>query len=488
MQKKAILGKFFNTSLVLIFLFGVFLRIKTFLYNRSFWCDEAALALNITDRGFLELLKPLDYIQCAPYLFSVLSKVMINLFGIKELVFRTLPLLFGILSIFAFYFLSKRILNKKWSILAANLLFAINFEIVYYSQEFKQYSLEMLVAILSVLYFSSIDVKNITYKKCVFTGLLFFVFFLVSMPTPLILGAYILYLIYRNKKESLRQVFYILVPFCLLALPYYLFYLIPSKEEMLIFCSYLWDVGYIVPKLDSIKTFVLNLLNFTFFSCKNYILLIMFITFGAFLTYKDKKKVGGIMLLILLAAFLAAVLYMYPIYHRLGLYLVPFLILLAIKPLDTCSVKEFKSAIYTAVLVLAFIFCFRTYNISYISEFFNPTVFNRGISREMMDIIKDKISSNDFIVYNSLSESTCIYYQRRFNIENVRHGELSLMLDRGFKNITDGNIWLYFTYWDQDKEYIDKALKLAKDKSSAKILFEKRELGSYILKVDFKPQ
>ena len=62
------------------------------------------------------------------------------------------------------------------------------------------------------------------------------------------------------------------------------------------------------------------------------------------------------------------------------------------------------------------------------------------------------------------------------------------MLDRGFKNITDGNIWLYFTYWDQDKEYIDKALKLAKDKSSAKILFEKRELGSYILKVDFKPQ
>lgn len=488
MQKNVILNRFFNISLVSIFLFGVFLRIKTFLYNRSFWCDEAALALNITDRSFLELLKPLDYIQCAPYLFSVSSKLMINIFGIKELVFRALPLFFGILSIFAFYFLSKQILSKKWSILVANLLFAINFELVYYSQEFKQYSLEMLIAISGVLYLSNIDAKNISYKKCVFTGLLFFVFFLFSMPTPLILGAYILYLIYKNKKNSLKQIFYILVPFCLLALPYYLFYLIPSKEEMLIFCSYLWDAGYIVPKFESLKTFISNLLNFTFFSCKNYILLIAFITLGAFLTYKDKKKTGGIMLLILLAAFLAAVLYMYPIYHRLGLYLVPFFILLAVKPLDVCSIRDYKSIICTIVLLSAFILCFRSYNISYLSEFFRPTVFNRGISREMMDIIKDKISSNDFIVYNSLSESTCIYYQRRFHIENVKHNELSLMLDKGFENITDGKVWFYFTYWDQDGEYIEKALKLARDEKNAKILFEKRELGSYILKVDFRPR
>ncbi len=41
---------------------GIFLRLKVYLFNVSFWGDESALALNILDRGFLDLLKPLNYI------------------------------------------------------------------------------------------------------------------------------------------------------------------------------------------------------------------------------------------------------------------------------------------------------------------------------------------------------------------------------------------------------------------------------------------
>lgn len=46
---------------------GIILRLVQYLYNRSIWLDESFIALNIMNRSFLELLKPLDFGQAAPY-------------------------------------------------------------------------------------------------------------------------------------------------------------------------------------------------------------------------------------------------------------------------------------------------------------------------------------------------------------------------------------------------------------------------------------
>ena len=35
--------------------FGIFVRLVQYLFNRSLWHDEAALALNIVNRSYLEL-------------------------------------------------------------------------------------------------------------------------------------------------------------------------------------------------------------------------------------------------------------------------------------------------------------------------------------------------------------------------------------------------------------------------------------------------
>jgi hypothetical protein len=61
--------KSYKISIYAIFALAVGMSLAQYLYNRSLWCDEAWVALNILNRDFGELLNPLDYIQVAPVLW-----------------------------------------------------------------------------------------------------------------------------------------------------------------------------------------------------------------------------------------------------------------------------------------------------------------------------------------------------------------------------------------------------------------------------------
>ena len=50
----------------IIILIGVALRLGLYLANNSLWLDESFIALNIVNKSFPELLKPLDYKQLLP--------------------------------------------------------------------------------------------------------------------------------------------------------------------------------------------------------------------------------------------------------------------------------------------------------------------------------------------------------------------------------------------------------------------------------------
>ena len=112
---------------------GLALRIKAFVAGRPLWHDECSLALNIFDNNnIFAYFKPLNYTQAAPPLFMIATKIITNIFGINEYTLRFIPLLSGILSIPAFYILSRRFISNIWVILIANLLFAINYQLIYY--------------------------------------------------------------------------------------------------------------------------------------------------------------------------------------------------------------------------------------------------------------------------------------------------------------------------------------------------------------------
>ncbi len=475
---------FYISGIACIICLGIILRAAAYCYDKSFWYDEAALALNVMDRNIFGLfLKPLDYVQCAPFLFMVSSKLLTSVFGAKESIFRLIPYICSILSIFAFYFLSKKTLDKRWSILTANFLFAVNLQLIRYGQDFKQYSVEVFATIIAILYLERINLESISVKKCILTGFVFFALFLFSMPAPIILTAFLFYLLYKNKKESLKQIFYIATTFTLCALPYYLIYLLPSKKIMLKYFSNTWNPGYLSINTGILKDFIQPFFEYIFAPNNNFILASALSLIGIFLFIKSKKE-GGILLLFIVSTALAfSMLHFYPIYARLGLYLVPVIILLITKPLDICAFNTIKSKAGSFIIIGMLIFCFRALNVKYFISFANPKIFHESLSREMMSLIRNDISKNDVIIYDGESLAACIYYLRYFNMRDVKAIPISSITADNYQDLYRGNVWFYFTHHADKKEHVNYVKNLLHNSGNVKILFEKEEFGSYIAKV-----
>ena len=131
----------------LIILTGIILRLFVYCSGISFWGDEAALALNVIEKSYLDLFKGLDYLQVAPPMFLVMSK-FIMLDSLRDFSLRFIPLVSGIISVPLFYKFIQMLSNSKKVILVSTFLFSFNMTAILYCAQFKQYSLELCVAIL----------------------------------------------------------------------------------------------------------------------------------------------------------------------------------------------------------------------------------------------------------------------------------------------------------------------------------------------------
>jgi hypothetical protein len=123
---------------------GLVLRLRIYLSGRSLWLDEAMLALNLVRRDFVGLLLPLDYDQGAPLGFLLAQKLVLTLFGSGDLILRLLPFLAGCAALAGFAVWSRRILSTPGWLLAVA-LFALHPDLLYYTSEAKQYSLDVFI-------------------------------------------------------------------------------------------------------------------------------------------------------------------------------------------------------------------------------------------------------------------------------------------------------------------------------------------------------
>lgn len=93
-----------------------------------------------------------------PPLYWLLLHVWIRILGHSEAALRGLSALFGILAVGAIYAVGKELFDRRLGLIAA-FLSAISAFHVYYSQEARNYSLLLLLSVLSFLYFIRI-LKN----------------------------------------------------------------------------------------------------------------------------------------------------------------------------------------------------------------------------------------------------------------------------------------------------------------------------------------
>ena len=128
-------------------IYGVFLRVWLYLQNYSLNHDEAALALNLMHRTSSQLMRPLDYLQAAPFGFLLVEHAMIRIGGAGERMLRLFPLLCGIAALALFWVFVRRRVGG-WASVVAIGFFAASQNLATMDPRVKQYSTEVLATVL----------------------------------------------------------------------------------------------------------------------------------------------------------------------------------------------------------------------------------------------------------------------------------------------------------------------------------------------------
>jgi len=130
---------------------GVVLRCISYTRRSILWLDEAATAQNIVERSLSELLTiPLDYGQAAPKGFLLLEWLITRAFGTSDLAFRFVPFVSGIVSLFLFAAIARRVLTPSGAV-AALLFFSVGYWFLVYSADAHPYELDLALSLAALL-------------------------------------------------------------------------------------------------------------------------------------------------------------------------------------------------------------------------------------------------------------------------------------------------------------------------------------------------
>ncbi len=227
-----------NIVLKTIFIIGFLLSIIQFINNRSLWLDESVLALNIINKGYLQLLKPLDFMQVAPILFLQIEKLFSELIKNTEYGLRLFPLISYLISLVLFYNITKNIRTNLLIRIFSISLFAFNATMIYYSSEIKQYMSDVF-ALSIIYYYLTKNYKN-ERNKFLYLGILGSILIFLSNVAPIILlsvGLFLVFDIYSKKKDQIINLTVLSISWSTVFLTYYMLFLHnhPSRQGMLRF-------------------------------------------------------------------------------------------------------------------------------------------------------------------------------------------------------------------------------------------------------------
>jgi hypothetical protein len=134
-------------ALALVLGVGLGVRLLVFINGYSLGIDEARLALNIAARSYAHLLPPLEHDQSAPLVFLWSERLLRDLLGVHDLVFRGLPFAAAVGTVVLAYPVYRRLLDGPAALLATSLT-ALAPTLVHYSTTVKQYTMETLVTLV----------------------------------------------------------------------------------------------------------------------------------------------------------------------------------------------------------------------------------------------------------------------------------------------------------------------------------------------------
>lgn len=317
----------FILFIFLIILFGIYVRVKNYVYAAPLWSDEMALARSVVRENWLDLFVNLECDQKSPPLFLLLVYVCTKIAGISEYSIRLISLIAGVSSIILFFSLCKRVFISRFPIILSMLIFVLSEPLIFYSKEFKQYSMDLFLFLVLALIYRHVKFEEMN-KKIILIYSLFIIFFMFSsIPMVFIIPAF-LFLKLCEKKLSIVQFFYFLpsILFC------YVFYILQYYDLMSFETKHQeWQNGFVS---FSFSSFLSIFENFYEYIGVDFLIssLLFFIGLVVFLCSKNED--AKFLSVVLLFSFLASILRLYPLSTRVILFLAPIFIIFMIKPFD----------------------------------------------------------------------------------------------------------------------------------------------------------
>jgi uncharacterized membrane protein len=131
----------------LIVVLGACVRLLHYAKNHDLCFDERTLWGNIAGMPVHEFSNGLTGDQLAPFSFLMVERAICGLFGAYRAVGRIFPLACGLLALALYFPLALKVVSRRAALIALT-LFAFSDDLIYFSCEVKQYSLDLAVAIV----------------------------------------------------------------------------------------------------------------------------------------------------------------------------------------------------------------------------------------------------------------------------------------------------------------------------------------------------
>jgi hypothetical protein len=343
---------------------GALLRIRQYLAARSLWLDEAMIALNILDRSYEDLLKPLDYSQGAPIGFLLVQKMVANFIGQGEYALRLLPLLSGLLALIIFPFVARKYLTPR-SALWAMILFSFANPLIYYASEVKQYSTDILATVLCLVIFLYMLERLLHVVDVIWLGPLGAAIVWFSHPSIFVLAATGLIIFFISLREGNRYKLVLVLAVGFFWIASFLLSIVISLESLAqnqVLLDY-WKSGFIPATAPVIEIFTWLLDRFL--SMFNGViglaltgLALAISLFGAITMARRDKPHFFSLVLPILFLLIASYLQRYPFSGRLILFLAPLIMLLLAEGIEQLltlpGARHHKVASWLVVYLLLF--------------------------------------------------------------------------------------------------------------------------------------
>src|SRR5712692_10219939 len=426
-----------TTFLWIIISWGALLRLIPYLFNRSLWLDESMLALNVINRSFFQLLKPLDYNQGSPLGFLMLERLAVQVFGTSEYTLRLFPLFCGILSILLFYRLAKLCVTPKAVPIALG-LFAISGPLVYYSSEAKQYSSDVAIALLlfsAAIYYKS---RELTPRRIAGFGLLGAASVWFSHPSLFILAGIgtSLTLFCLAGKGWTTRIGSLAIVYSAWALSFACCYLISlrqlSNNQALL---YEWSFGFVPSPLLSLVA-VDWFINAFFVIFRKPVGLeltgIAVLTFlvGCISMFSNKREELFILMSPILLVLLAAGFHKYPFSARMLLFIVPGLLLFIAEGAEEIRCRTRDETPIIGACVIGLLFFHPLLSSSY--QLIKPStgslplgVQSVGHTREeikpVMNYVKEHGHEGDVLYVFDGAKPAFLYYAPKYRLNEMNY-------------------------------------------------------------------